>query len=279
MNYFHAFHAGNHGDVLKHAVVALVLQHLKRKASPFFVLDTHAGAGAYDLRCAEAKRSPEWVDGVGRVWDWPSPPEALAPYLSVLRNVNPDGSLTLYPGSPRLILELMRDGDRLAACDLHPKTAESLKAHVNSDPRAQPHLRDGYEAMKALLPPPERRGLVLLDPPYEDRTKDLAASTAAICASIQRFSGAYVWWRPLKSMSELDKTDTAFMAIKGVKAIRTDLAVDDVAADGPMTASSVMIFNPPFTLAADLRALLPPLAARLSRSAKSGWRIRVFGEL
>lgn len=274
MNYRHAFHVGNHADVLKHACLGLVLTHVARKATPFLVLDTHAGRGRYALDGGEATRSPEWRAGIGRLWDWPEAPSALAPLMAAVRAANAGPELRVYPGSPLQALHHMRAGDRLAACELNPEEAGALRRRLADEPRAQVHERDGYEAMGALLPPPERRGVVLIDPPYEDRDLDIARSLKALRRALEHFAyGVYLWWRPLKDFSEIDRADREVMSGGNLKLLRADLAVDRVAPEGRLVASSVLAINAPYTLEADLRDALPALASRLALSSAAGWRV------
>ena len=170
MNYQHAFHAGNFADVHKHAVLARILSYLKAKPAAFRVIDTHAGAGRYDLRSAEATRGGEWQDGIGRLLGRPLPDELqalLAPYLDVVQNLNPGGRLRVYPGSPLIALALIRPQDRLIACELEPRAAAALKG-VLRDRRAKVLALDGWTALGAYVPPKERRGVVLVDPPFEE---------------------------------------------------------------------------------------------------------------
>ena len=169
MNYRHAYHAGSHIDVFKHAVLVMLLEHLRKKAKGFTVLDTHAGAGRYDLTAIEAQKTGEAADGIGRVIGKDIP--AAAAYLDLIRRLNPDG-LRTYPGSPAIIAAFLRDDDRLIACELHEEEAAKLRRAFRGDPRVAVHHRDGYEAITAFVPPPSRRGLVFIDPPYEKDDRD-----------------------------------------------------------------------------------------------------------
>ena len=268
MNYRHAFHAGNHADVLKHVVLLAILAHLKRKETPFAVLDTHAGRGLYDLRSDEARRSAEWREGVNRIWDWADPPALIGTFLEAVRALNPEGARRFYPGSPILIAEALRPRDRLAACEKHPEEAEALKQALRG--RAQIHVRDGYEGLRALTPFPERRGLILIDPPYE-APDDLAQAVQAIKAVHARFAHAiYLLWRPLKDSVQLDAADAELPGPK----LRADLAIAAPALSGPLTASSVLVINPPFGLDAALKEALPALSKRLAADASGGWKLR-----
>ena len=174
MNYRHAFHAGNFADVLKHAVLARILVHLAEKAAAFRVIDTHAGAGLYDLSSEAATRTGEWRDGIGRLIGAKLPDEIralLAPYLAAVTAANQSGTLHRYPGSPLIALSLMRPQDRLVACELEPGAAAALAANLRRDARARAVAIDGWIALNAYVPPKERRGVVLIDPPYEDKSR------------------------------------------------------------------------------------------------------------
>lgn len=272
MNYRHAFHAGNHADVLKHAVVLFCLEALLRKAKPFAVLDTHAGRGCYDLTSPEAERSPEWRDGIGRLWDWVAPPPLAGRYLEAIHRFNSGGELRQYPGSPLLAAGALRDSDVLMACELHPDEHAALKQALPRSPNVQLHQRDGWEAMGALLPPPQRRGLVLIDPPYE-AGGEADRAVAAIAKALRRFAhGVYVWWRPMKNANAFSDAD-AELAHQGARnLLRAALWVDTPRGEGRLSGSSLLIINPPFGLEDELRAALPPLAQRLS-AGEAGWRL------
>jgi 23S rRNA (adenine2030-N6)-methyltransferase len=273
VNYRHAFHAGNHADVLKHVALLFCLDALKRKNTPFGVLDTHAGAGRYDLFSAEAMRSPEWRRGVGELWGWRAAPPAAQRLLQALQAGNSEGTLRYYPGSPLLIAQELRAGDTLDACELHPDEYANLRRCMGAFDTSRAHLRDGWEALMGLLPLQQRRGLVLIDPPYEE-PGELALAGKKIGAALKRFAhGVYLWWRPLKSESELSRADDELKANSAARTLRADLWVDAPAANGKLNGSSLLLINPPFGLDAALRQALPPIAGRLARGA-SGWRLK-----
>ncbi len=273
MNYRHAFHAGNHGDVLKHLALALILDALKRKPAPFGVLDTHAGRGLYDLTSNEAERSPEWTGGIGRLWGQAGLPAPLARLLVVVARFNPDGALRYYPGSPALVAEALREGDELAACELHPEEHSALKAALRSRQGVRIHARDGWEGLGALLPPQQKRGLVLIDPPYE-APGELELAGKALAAALRRFRhGLYLWWRPLKSESALEAVDAEIANLGAGEMLRADLWVDTPRLEGKLVGSSLLIVNPPFGLAEALSQCLPTLADLLA-AGQSGWRVR-----
>lgn len=272
MNYRHAFHVGNHADVLKHMALLLCLDTFKRKPTPFAVLDTHAGRGMYDLAGDEAARSPEWQDGIGKLWNWPNPPAPVARYLDAIRAFNDDGALRLYPGSPMLAAESARADDVAHACELHPVDAAELRRVLGRGGRARVHERDGWEALGALLPPPERRGLVLIDPPYEE-PDELSRAARALGPALKRFGhGVFMWWRPLKSESALNAADGEARAQGARETLRADLWIDAPAPEGRLNGSSLLFINPPYGLEPHLREALPFLADALTKG-RSGWRL------
>ena len=271
-SYRHAFHAGNHADVLKHAVLLFCLDSLKRKDTPFAVLDTHAGRGLYDFEGSEAERSPEWRDGIARLWDWPDPPPLIARYLTAVRSFNADGALRTYPGSPALVTTNLRDDDVLMACELHPEDSAALRRALPRQANVQVHERDGWEALGALLPPPQRRGLVLIDPPYE-APDELEASADALRASLKRFGhGVHLWWRPLKNESALSAADAEVRNCEQREMLRADFWVAPPQREGKLLGSSLFLVNPPYGLKDALREALPFLADALTKG-QSGWRL------
>ena len=272
MNYRHAFHVGNHADVLKHLALVLCLDALKRKPAPFAVLDTHAGRGMYDFESNEAARSPEWQDGIGKLWNWPEPPASVTRYLDAIRAFNADGALRTYPGSPALVTAALREEDALIACELHPEEHAALKRALPRVGRVQIHQRDGWEALSALLPPKQKRGLVLIDPPYE-APDELTHAARALGPALKRFGhGAFIWWRPLKSDSALNKVDAEVRAQGARETLRADLWIDTPQPEGRLNGSSLLFINPPFGVEEALREALPFLAEALTKG-RSGWRL------
>jgi 23S rRNA (adenine2030-N6)-methyltransferase len=294
VNYRHAFHAGNFADVLKHVALALCLDRLNAKDTPYRFIDTHAGIGMYDLTSDAALRSPEWRDGVARVWEAERGASAevraaLAPWLNVVRGLNTGGKLRAYPGSPVLAAEMMRAGDALRLCELHPESAEALRATMGRDRRVKIEERDGYEALPAYLPPPERRGLVLVDPPFEEgsanRKLDFEYMVKAARKAVKRWpQGTYVFWRPIKDAEAVEAFDaelaTVLIEEGGVpadKLLAADLWVRKIG-EGPLSAAGVVIANPPYGVADHLRAVLPWLANLMDQTpdeepAGAGWRL------
>ncbi len=201
MNYRHAFHAGNFADVVKHAILSRLVVHLRKKDSAFRVIDTHAGAGLYDLTGPEAVRSPEWRDGIGRILGADLDPAAmplLTDYLEAVRAANPPGKITRYPGSPLLVRAWLRRADRMVACELEPSAAKALAQTLHGERRAKVVAIDGWTALSAYIPPRERRGLVLIDPPYE-QPDEFSRLAAALCAALDKWpTGVFFAWYPIK---------------------------------------------------------------------------------
>jgi 23S rRNA (adenine2030-N6)-methyltransferase len=268
MNYRHAFHAGNHVDVFKHAALTFVLEWLRQKPAPFAVLDTHAGVGVYDLASGGAQRTKEFEGGALRVFE---PGLTTAPgYSAMLREMNPE-ALTTYPGSPEIVRRYLRQRDRLVACELHPDEAETLRARYRGDPRVAVHHRDGYEAIGALLPPKERRGLVLIDPPYE-QTDEAERLAAALATGLGRWpNGTFMAWYPIKD--GLIGAALARAAVAGgfPKTLRVEFSPfqrDNVSLSG----GGLLIVNAPWRLDDRLKALCQELSGRLG-DGRGGWSV------
>jgi 23S rRNA (adenine2030-N6)-methyltransferase len=273
MNYRHAFHAANHADVLKHSVLLHWLSHLRRKPAPFAVLDAHAGSGFYDLASDAARRSPEWRDGLARLWDWADPPPLIAALLAAVRAHNPDGALRFYPGSPLFIVDALRADDRLIAVERHPEDAAELRCRFRRARNAQIHERDAWEALGALFPFAEKRGLILLDPPYE-APEELDRAAAVVAALLRRAPHAQIlWWRPLKDEAALRRADAEALSLSHAESLRLDLAVAAPERIGPLRASSILAINPPHTLGDAALACAPALPLRLAQGAGAGLTI------
>jgi 23S rRNA (adenine2030-N6)-methyltransferase len=265
MNYRHAYHAGNHADVLKHVAVCRIITHLRNKDKPFRVIDAHAGPGLYDLSGIEAGKTGEWQGGIGKLaaaFD-ASVEALLEPYRAVIAALNPQGGLRFYPGSPLLALQLMRDADRLVANELHPSDAAVLERHLLHEPRAEVTRMDAEICLKAKLPPPERRGLILVDPPYE-ASDEASKAVPMLAQGLRRFAqGIFVLWYPLKAGSVAD-TIISGVAELGVPAsLRVELRVREAFAGGGLAGSGLIILNTPWRLDEELRILAPALAGRL----------------
>ncbi|KAB7741158.1 23S rRNA (adenine(2030)-N(6))-methyltransferase RlmJ [Parvibaculum sedimenti] len=273
MNYRHAYHAGNFADVMKHSALALVIEHMKQKDKPFFLLDTHAGTGLTDLTGEEAQKTGEFRDGIARIMTEPAPHPALAPYLAALTRLGCIGAEPMsYPGSPLIARELAREGDRLAFCELHPEDAASLKSLFRHDPQTSVHEMNGYTALKAMLPPKERRGLVLIDPPFEARDEFDALLEGLEDATARWATGTYIIWYPVKDPSV---SGTFLDALERGGPAKTLMAEIYIRAVDParMSGCGLVIVNPPWTLKETLTDLYGWLAERLEQGA--GARARV----
>lgn len=280
MNYRHAFHAGNFADVVKHAILSRIIGHLLRKVSPFRVIDTHAGAGLYDLTAPEAVRNPEWRDGIGRLLDAtidPAAQDLLSNYLAAVRAANPDGKITCYPGSPALVRSWLRRSDRLVACELEPSAAKALSNNLRRDRRIKVIEIDGWTALSAYIPPKERRGLVLIDPPYE-QPDEFSRLAASLQAAFQKWpTGIFFAWYPIK-----DERDNAAFAHDLKKRsvtnmLRAELTIAPASSDGKLRGGGHLIVNPPWTLEQDLKILLPALAKIFAGGVKGAVRLDWLG--
>jgi 23S rRNA (adenine2030-N6)-methyltransferase len=272
MNYQHAFHAGNFADVHKHIVLTRVLDYLRQKPAAFRVIDTHAGAGRYDLFGPQAARSSEWRDGIGRLFAMPRSGAAgidaaqalIAPYLAIVAALNPSGTLRLYPGSPLLVKALLRRQDRLIACELEPSAAASLKAVLRGDARARALAFDGWMALFANIPPKERRGLIVIDPPYEE-SSDFARLSETLAQAHRKWAnGVYLSWYPIKAREAPDALARRLRRLSVPKILRCELTIAPPRADGALAGSGLIIVNPPFPLERELRVILPVLTRLLA---------------
>jgi 23S rRNA (adenine2030-N6)-methyltransferase len=277
MNYRHAFHAGNFADVMKHALLARVLAYMMAKPAPLRFIDTHAGLGIYDLAGDAATRTGEWRDGIGRIDPDTLPPviaELLQPYLAAVGRRGPDGSWRQYPGSPAVAQWLLRPDDRLTLCELHPEDAETLKRNLGSDRRIKIFSSDGYAALNAVLPPPERRGLVLVDPPFE-KVGEFDTLLAALLRAHKRWpTGSYMIWYPLKDRAAVGRFAAGLAASGLRRVLQLHLLVGDPNA-GPLAGSGLVFVNPPYTLKDEADLLLPWLAETLARPGQgTEWTAR-----
>ena len=278
MNYRHAFHAGNFADVFKHAILARILVHLMRKDAPFRFIDTHAGAGRYDLRSAEAKRSPEWREGVARL-STASPPKMIAallePYVRAIGPQDKSGAPASYPGSPAVAQALMRPQDRIALCEAHPEERERLIAALGRDGRLSIVGTDGYVALNAYLPPNERRGLVLIDPPFEEPDEP-ARIQQALARALRKWPiGIYAAWRPIREGAADGRFLNGVAALGAPNILRLELDVGPGAVglqgQRPLARAGLLVVNPPHTLFDEARHLLPWLAKLLGREGKGAY--------
>lgn len=266
MNYRHAFHAGNFADVLKHAVLARIVDYMKRKEGAFRFIDTHAGVGLYDLSSEEAGRTGEWESGIARLLADPAPApgaELLAPYLEVVRALNPEG-LTLYPGSPLLARRLLRKQDRLTAIELHPADAALLKANFAGDFQVRVIELDGWLALGAHLPPKERRGLVLIDPPFE-KPDEFETILKGISKAHRRWpGGTYAIWYPIKKPDEVERFRKGLSALAIPNILDIRLTTRAATPEPRLHGCGMAVINPPYLLEEEMAALLPYLAGTLA---------------
>lgn len=275
MNYRHAFHAGNFADVHKHAVLALILTHLREKPTPFRLIDTHAGAGLYDLAGPEATQTAEWRNGVARVLTGRHSPEVgalLAPYLDAVASFNGTGAaLRRYPGSPLLARALLREDDRLLACEIVPEAQRALAAHLGRDARAKAIAIDGWTALGAYVPPKERRGLVVIDPPYE-APNDVSRVFEGLRAAHRKWpAGIYLVWYPVTGRVRADALAERFARSDIPKALRAEIVLP--ARPERLGGSGLAIVNPPWRLPDQLATLLPALLADFAGPGRGEARV------
>jgi 23S rRNA (adenine2030-N6)-methyltransferase len=272
--YRHAFHAGNHGDVLKHLVYLRVLQHVLHKDKGVRLIDTHAGAGGYSLESRYARRHDEYEEGVGRLWARTDRPPLVDDYLAIIRAFNPDGTLRQMPGSPALARHLMRPQDQMRLFELHPTDHKVLASYLGTTPGVEVHHRDGFAAMKSVLPPPTRRAVLLIDPSYEGDA-DYTRVLATVREALERFAEAVilVWYPQVQKVlaRELPRRLTAAAPKAWVHA---RLTVKPVDAQGfGLAGSGMVVINPPHTLHGDLQSLLPWLVDALGQYEGAGHRL------
>lgn len=268
MNYRHAFHAGGFADVVKHIVLTRILLYLQEKPAAFRVIDTHAGAGRYDLLGPEAARAGEWRCGIARVFPLrrsgasvaDSARALLGPYLEIVAALNPSGELRLYPGSPLIVRALLRPQDRLIACEVEPRAAASLKTALRGEARAKVLPLDGWMGLSANVPPKERRGLVLIDPPYE-KTDDFDRLSAAFEQAHRKWlTGLYLLWYPIKAREAADALARRLRRLGAAKIMRCELLIGEARPDAGLVGSGLILANPPYPLESELKVLLPTLA-------------------
>jgi 23S rRNA (adenine2030-N6)-methyltransferase len=275
MNYRHAFHAGNFADVFKHAILVGLLEALKSKQTPFCYFDTHAGAGRYDLRSEQARKTREYEAGVLRLLHATRLPTPLHIYLNLVRALNNGGQdLSIYPGSPLIASLLLREQDRAVLCEMQPEEAEKLKALFASDARVGVHQRDGYAALGALLPPKERRSLVLIDPPFEAQEDEFRAVESALTAALARWpTGTYSIWYPIKLRQQTARFQRWFVTKKIPKVLCAELLLHPDNSALRLNGCGMVIINPPWKFERTLEELLPVLRSHLAEGRFGQHRI------
>jgi 23S rRNA (adenine2030-N6)-methyltransferase len=285
MNYRHAFHAGNFADVIKHIVLTRILTYLHEKPSAFRVIDTHAGAGLYDLTGDEAVRGGEWRTGIARLMQArfsDSVAALVAPYLDIVRAFNPQRDLTAYPGSPLIARALLRPQDRLVACELEPKARKQLIRALHRDTQARVVDLDGWMALPAFVPPQERRGLLLIDPPYEDRDEFGRLADGFGAAYAKWPTGIYMLWYPVKERRATDALAQHVARIANAtetadaKCLRVEFSVAPSSSESGLVSAGLLIVNPPWTLASELKAILPELEKPLGVGGAARFRVELL---
>ncbi len=275
LSYRHAFHAGNHADVLKHFVLTQVLEYFAQKDKAFWYIDTHAGAGMYALDQGYATQNAEFEGGIGQLWNAPDLPDELKQYVALVKSLNPEGRLTLYPGSPSCAKPLMRADDRMRLFELHPTDSKLLKQTFQGAGRKiMIETQDGFAGLKAVLPPPPRRAVVLIDPPYEEK-QDYVRVVDAIKDSLQRFAtGTYILWYPLLQRPEPRLMEEKLRKLALPSWLHVTLTVQTPSPEGfGMHGSGLFIVNPPWTLQKTLATAMPVLVKKLGLDTGAGYTL------
>lgn len=282
MNYRHAFHAGNFADVVKHITLARILTYLHEKPAAFRVIDTHAGAGLYDLTGDEAERGGEWRTGIARLMQARLSDAVMAlvaPYLDIVRAFNPQRDLTAYPGSPLIARALLRPQDRLVACELEPNARKQLVRALHRDPQGRVVDLDGWTALPAFVPPNERRGLVLIDPPFESRDEFTRLADGFAVAHRKWPTGIYMLWYPIKERRAVETLADGVARVANAggghdaKCLRVEFSVAPQTAESGLVSTGLLIVNPPWTLAAELKAILHELEKPLGQGGAGRFRV------
>jgi 23S rRNA (adenine2030-N6)-methyltransferase len=281
MNYRHAFHAGGFADVIKHIVLVRMLSYLQEKPGAFRVIDTHAGAGVYDLTSDEGRRGGEWLTGIARVMQARFSEKTaplVKPYLDIVRAFNGERELAAYPGSPLIARAMLRPQDRMTACEVEPRARKRLIDALRRDTQARVVDLDGWLALPAFVPPKERRGVVLIDPPYEqkDEFERLAAGFSEAFAKWP--TGSFMLWYPVKSRRATDTLARHVLDAVGAgpsagRCLRLEFSVAPQAIGGALTSAGLLIVNPPWTLAGELKAILPELEKPLGQGGAGRFRL------
>ncbi|HFG1569454.1 TPA: 23S rRNA (adenine(2030)-N(6))-methyltransferase RlmJ [Vibrio cholerae] len=257
LSYRHSFHAGNHADVLKHIVQSLILNSLQQKEKPFVYHDTHSGVGRYDLTHEWSEKTGEYKQGIARVWQQDNIPAELDSYLDAIRQLNQVETLRYYPGSPRVARAHLREQDRMVLTELHPSDYPLLEQEFHRDRQVSIYKEDGFARLKASLPPQERRGLVLIDPPYE-LAKEYRDVVRAIAQSYKRWAtGIYAIWYPVVNRCDIDDMLEGLQGLEIRKILQIELGVAPDTNERGMTASGMIVINPPWTLESQMQTILP----------------------
>src|SRR4051795_13503145 len=281
MNYRHAFHAGGFADVVKHIVLVRILVNLQDKPAAFRVIDSHAGAGRYDLESEEARRGGEWRTGIARIMQARFSENVLPllkPYLDIVRSFNPPRELQVYPGSPLIARAMLRPQDRLVACEVEANARKRLIGALSRDTQARVVDLDGWVALPAFVPPKERRGLVLIDPSYEQKDEFDRLADGFTQAFVKWPTGSYLLWYPVKSRRAADKLAQHVAEAVGAgpspgKCLRLEFSVAPQAAGAALASAGLLIVNPPWTLLGELKTILPELQKPLGQGGAGRFRL------
>lgn len=278
-SYRHGFHAGNHADVLKHMVLAQIMDYFNQKEVPYWFVDLHAGAGLYDLGGEWAQKRTEFAEGIGKIWDAKTCPPAVQRYLDTIRALNPDGALRIYPGSPWIALDACREQDKLRFFEMHPTEADILR--LNLEHRGSRTLKqatlfaaDGFAGLRGHIPPPSRRAIVLIDPSYEDK-KDYRRVVDTMKDAMLRFpTGCYIIWYPQVQRREAQELPRQLEKLGAKSWLHASLTVHKLSADGlGLHGSGMFVVNPPWTLAAELKEALPWLVKALGQDNRAAYKL------
>jgi 23S rRNA (adenine2030-N6)-methyltransferase len=281
MNYRHAFHAGGFADVIKHIVLVRILTHLQEKPAPFRVIDSHAGAGIYDLTSDEARRGGEWLTGIARIMQArfsETTAPLMKPYLDIVRAFNPGRDLQTYPGSPLIARALLRPQDRLVACEVEAGARKRLIDALRRDRQGRVVDLDGWVALPAFVPPKERRGLVLIDPSFEQKDEFERLAEGFAQAFAKWPTGSYLLWYPVKSRRATDALARQVAAQVTAASspgtcLRLEFSVAPQQAGAVLTSAGLLVVNPPWRLAAELKAILPELEKPLGQGGAGRFRL------
>ncbi|MCV2403381.1 23S rRNA (adenine(2030)-N(6))-methyltransferase RlmJ [Marinomonas sp. C2222] len=273
LSYRHIYHAGNHADILKHLVVSQICRHLIKKEAPFFYLDTHAGIGQYPLDSEQAQKNKEFQSGIAKLLSEDNLPESIEALLDIVREMNPNGQLEVYPGSPKIVDYYVRQKDKLHLCELHPNDFPTLAALFPNKRKANVVKDNGFAAVKAMLPPPQKRGFVLMDPPYEVK-KDYQYVVQALQEGQQRFpQGTYAIWYPVLNRRQADNLLKSVKSTGIRNVLLLELCIRNTEKERGMSGSGMIIVNPPWTLEKEAKEFLPFLQDTLAEDNDAGYQI------
>lgn len=276
LSYRHSYHAGNHADVLKHVVLSLVIDAFKEKEKPFLYLDTHSGAGRYLLQSEHAEKTGEYIDGISKIWQSNDIPESLASYFSVLRYYNRNEKLKYYSGSPLIAKNLLREQDKLIMSELHSSDYPLLRQEFNKDKRAKVLREDGFQQLKSKLPPESRRGLILIDPSYEIKT-DYQLVAKNLVEGYKRFAtGSYLIWYPVVSRTQTQRMISSIIATGIRRILQIELSVRPDNTQKGMTASGMIVINPPWKLQTQMQNIMPWLHGKLDTNKQGSYKVELL---